>query len=113
MPRPESLSFDDDAALLRWLTAFPSYGFLLSVRPQHVKPVLARFHARDIACAVVGQVRAWVRRDCQLDAARRGAEESLAYLRTVHHVDRYGDARVQAWEERSIRAASQVLCVSA
>jgi glycosyltransferase-like protein len=35
------------------------------------------------------------------------------YLRTVHHVDRYGDARVQAWEERSIRAAARVLCVSA
>lgn len=35
------------------------------------------------------------------------------YVRTVHHVDRYGDERVQAWEERSIRAASQVLCVSA
>jgi glycosyltransferase-like protein len=34
------------------------------------------------------------------------------YVRTVHHVDRYGDARVQAWEERSIRGASQVLCVS-
>ena len=52
MPLCEKLS------LLRWLTAFPSYGFLLSVRPQHVKPVLARFHARDIACAVVGQVQA-------------------------------------------------------
>ena len=36
-----------------------------------------------------------------------------AYLRTVHHVDRYGDARVQAWEGRSIRAAARVLCVSA
>lgn len=35
------------------------------------------------------------------------------YTRTVHHVDHYGDARVQAWEERSIRSASQVLCVSA
>ena len=36
-----------------------------------------------------------------------------AYLRTVHHVDRFGDARVQAWEERSIRGAARVLCVSA
>jgi len=35
------------------------------------------------------------------------------YVRTVHHVDRYGDARVQAWEERSIRRAARVLCVSA
>lgn len=35
------------------------------------------------------------------------------YLRTVHHVDRFPDAQVQAWEERSIRAAARVLCVSA
>jgi glycosyltransferase-like protein len=34
------------------------------------------------------------------------------YLRTVHHVDRFADARVQAWEERSIQAATRALCVS-
>jgi glycosyltransferase-like protein len=45
------------------------------------------------------------------DLAQHGAIDG--YLRTVHHVDRYGDARVQAWEERSIRAAARVLCVSA
>jgi glycosyltransferase-like protein len=44
------------------------------------------------------------------DLAEQG--RIAGYVRTVHHVDRYGDARVQAWEERSIRAASQVLCVS-
>jgi len=36
-----------------------------------------------------------------------------AYVRSVHHVDRFDDARVQAWEERSIRGAARVLCVSA
>lgn len=41
------------------------------------------------------------------------ADLQCAYLRTVHHVDRFADARVQAWEDRSIRDASQVLCVSA
>lgn len=35
------------------------------------------------------------------------------YLRTVHHVDRFDDARVQALEARSIRCAGRVLCVSA
>lgn len=35
------------------------------------------------------------------------------YVRTAHHVDRYSDPRVQAWEERSIRAATRVFCVSA
>lgn len=57
MPRPPSTSFDDEAALLRWLCAFPSYGFVLSVRPRNVEAVLSRFRARDIACAVVGEVR--------------------------------------------------------
>jgi glycosyltransferase-like protein len=45
------------------------------------------------------------------DLVQQGAIDG--YLRTVHHVDRYGDARVQAWEERSIRRAARVLCVSA
>ena len=35
-----------------------------------------------------------------------------SYLRTVHHVERFADPQLQDWEERSIRAASQVLCVS-
>jgi len=45
------------------------------------------------------------------DLARQGT--IAGYLRTVHHVDRFADARVQAWEERSIRSAARVLCVSA
>jgi CheY-like chemotaxis protein len=44
------------AALLRWLVAFPSYGFVLSVRPENVDAVLARFHARGLAGAAIGQV---------------------------------------------------------
>ena len=43
----------------------------------------------------------------------RAAGRIPGYARTVHHVDRYGDDEVQAWEERAIRCASQVLCVSA
>jgi len=55
IPAPEGL---DPAALPRWLTCFPSYGFVLSVRPQHVAAVLERFRRREIACAVVGDVHA-------------------------------------------------------
>jgi len=58
IPRPAGLDLHDKAALLRWLMCFPSYGFVLSVRPAHVDAVLARFRARDIACAVVGEVHA-------------------------------------------------------
>ena len=45
------------------------------------------------------------------DLAQHGA--IAGYLRTVHHVDRFADDRVQAWELRSIVQAAQVLCVSA
>ncbi|HEY1102834.1 MAG TPA: sll0787 family AIR synthase-like protein [Burkholderiaceae bacterium] len=54
IPRPPGM--DDGAALLRWLTAFPSFGFVLSVRPAHLAEVQARFRARGLACAAVGTV---------------------------------------------------------
>src|SRR6202011_5114297 len=54
LPRPAGI--DGDQALLRWLTAFPSYGFVLSVRPAHVAAVLAGFRRRDLAAAAVGEV---------------------------------------------------------
>ncbi|WP_459573138.1 sll0787 family AIR synthase-like protein [Cupriavidus sp. 8B] len=40
----------------RWLSAFPSYGFLLAVREADVERVTARFGARDIACAQIGVI---------------------------------------------------------
>jgi uncharacterized protein len=42
--------------LERWLISFPSYGFLLSVRPNQVIAVQEQFQQQQIACAVVGQV---------------------------------------------------------
>ena len=42
--------------LARFLLAFPSFGFVLSVAPNKVGTVLARFAARNIACAAVGRV---------------------------------------------------------
>ena len=38
----------------RWLCAFPSFGFLLSVAPDVAAQVCARFAARDLAAAVIG-----------------------------------------------------------
>jgi AIR synthase-related protein len=52
IPRPQGVDFE------RWLSAFPSFGFVLSVRAEHVDGVLARFDARDLACAVIGEVDA-------------------------------------------------------
>ena len=34
------------------------------------------------------------------------------FVRTVHHLDTFADARVMAWQARAFRRASQVLCVS-
>ncbi|MCP3019523.1 sll0787 family AIR synthase-like protein [Cupriavidus basilensis] len=42
--------------MARWLTAFPSYGFLLAVREQDAARVSERFRARDIACAEIGVI---------------------------------------------------------
>jgi AIR synthase-related protein len=52
IPRPPEVD------LLRWLQSFPSYGFVLSVDPQHAEAVCQRFHDRGIACADVGTVTA-------------------------------------------------------
>ena len=47
-----------DVPLVRWVTAFPSYGYLLAVREDHVERVQAQFVARSLACAEVGTVDA-------------------------------------------------------
>lgn len=58
LPRPPGLGkgVNKDDALLRWLAAFPSFGYLLSVRPAQAAQVAARFHARGLACAAIGEV---------------------------------------------------------
>ncbi|MGB3612488.1 MAG: sll0787 family AIR synthase-like protein [Elainellaceae cyanobacterium] len=50
VPAPKGLP------LSQWLLSFPSYGFLLSVRPERVSDVQALFQDRAIACEAVGQV---------------------------------------------------------
>ncbi|WP_118179940.1 sll0787 family AIR synthase-like protein [Paraburkholderia phosphatilytica] len=71
IPRPEAVDFE------RWLTAFPSFGFVMAVRPRHVDEVIARFGARSIACADIGV----------LDAGREVV---------VHR----GDERARLWDFR-------------
>jgi AIR synthase-related protein len=59
IPRPPGV------ALARWLQSFPSFGFVFSVRPEHVDAVHRHFQCKDIACAAVGEVtadpRVWLR----------------------------------------------------
>jgi AIR synthase-related protein len=44
----------DGVPLERWLTTFPSYGYLLAVEAANVSAVLERFEARGIAAADIG-----------------------------------------------------------
>jgi AIR synthase-related protein len=59
IPRPPGV------ALLRWLQAFPSYGYLFSVRPENESAVIRHFESSGIACAGIGDVTAapqvWLR----------------------------------------------------
>ena len=68
IPRPPGV------ALERWLTTFPSYGFVLSLRPEVVAEVGARFASREIVWAVVGEVD-----DSRRLVLRRGPEEALLW----------------------------------
>jgi len=48
VPRPAGVE------LQRWLSCFPSFGFLLTARPADVPSVREAFEARGIACAPIG-----------------------------------------------------------
>ena len=48
VPKPRGVALD------RWLLTFPSYGYLLAVRPTNVAAVLARFNDRGLAAADIG-----------------------------------------------------------
>jgi len=52
LPRPPDVPFD------RWLQTFPSYGFLVASPVAHVAEILAKFHARKIAAADIGEFTA-------------------------------------------------------
>ncbi len=55
-PAWQDTSADAAAWRLRWLGAFPSFGYVLAVRPEAVAQVMARFAGRDIACTDAGAI---------------------------------------------------------
>ncbi|GBQ96125.1 selenophosphate synthetase [Acetobacter nitrogenifigens DSM 23921 = NBRC 105050] len=64
IPRPKS------APMERWLSAFPSYGYLLTARPDDAEEIMARFHGRDIAAAVIGRCDSTLRLDVIWDGEK-------------------------------------------
>lgn len=69
----DALPIPPGVMLPRWLSAFPSYGFLLAVDERNVSEVSARFHARDLACASIGILDGTAR----VSIAHRGESASL------------------------------------
>ncbi|WP_250125810.1 AIR synthase-related protein [Chroococcidiopsis sp. CCMEE 29] len=47
----------DVLPLERWLICFPSYGFLLSIRPGKAAAVRSYFRQRNLVCEIVGEVQ--------------------------------------------------------
>jgi AIR synthase-related protein len=43
--------------LEQWLLCFPSYGFVLSVRPDKVEAVRSQFQQRQLVCEAIGEVQ--------------------------------------------------------
>ncbi|MEM6839185.1 MAG: hypothetical protein AAF609_20355, partial [Cyanobacteria bacterium P01_C01_bin.120] len=43
-------------SLEKWLISFPSYGFLLSVRPQRAAAVQRHFQTHNLVCEAIGIV---------------------------------------------------------
>lgn len=64
VPRPAGVD------LARWLRTFPSFGYLLACRPQQADELIARFHARDIAAAAIGEITAGSRLEVGLGEER-------------------------------------------
>jgi uncharacterized protein len=52
----ENVPAPADVDALRWLGAFPSFGFVLAVNERDVATVCARFDAVGVACAAIGEV---------------------------------------------------------
>jgi AIR synthase-related protein len=74
-----------EAEPLRWLTAFPSFGFVLAVDESAVAAVCARFDAVGVACAAVGAVT-----DARRLLLRCGEEEAVYFDLAEHALTGFG-----------------------
>jgi uncharacterized protein len=54
----EDLPCPMDVEIERWLTAFPSYGYLLAIAPEDVESTMSHFTATRITCREIGRFKA-------------------------------------------------------
>ncbi|MBX2811044.1 MAG: sll0787 family AIR synthase-like protein [Myxococcales bacterium] len=75
IPRPQSVDLE------RWLVTFPSFGYLIAVKPQDVKAVLRLFQTEDIAAAVIGTLdnseKLYIQRESEMALVRDLAVQPL------------------------------------
>jgi len=86
----DRLMLPPDTDLLRWLLAFPSYGYLFSVRPEAAAEILTRSAARGLVAATVGLVDAHL----SLRLQQQGEMVELAKIQPVTHEP--------AWDRRAM-----------
>lgn len=59
-----------EAEPFRWLNAFPSFGFVLSVEPRDASEVCSRFAALGVTCVSVGEITAQPRLELEYEHER-------------------------------------------
>lgn len=91
----EAIPIPAGAPLERWLLTFPSFGYLLSAKPEHVDEILSRFQRRGIAAAAIGEVSAGTSVDI-CDASARATVWDFSAQPLI------GCAQGQSYRERSV-----------
>ena len=54
----DDIPLPSGVGLAKWMLTFPSYGFILSLRPENTQRVREKFRGREILCQKIGEVRA-------------------------------------------------------
>jgi selenophosphate synthetase-related protein len=91
----EAIPIPAGAPLERWLLTFPSFGYLLSAKPEHVNEILSRFQRRGIAAAAIGEVSTGTSVDI-CDAPARATVWDFSAQPLI------GCAQGQSYRERSV-----------
>lgn len=50
IPKPEETTWE------KWLISFPSFGYLLTAKEEHVGPIKRLFHEHQLACEAIGEI---------------------------------------------------------
>jgi AIR synthase-related protein len=67
----DSLPQPPDTDLVKWLVSFPSFGFLLSVAPEHRDTMMKLFADHDLDCGRIGSVTDSGSLECVLGSERQ------------------------------------------